>query len=843
LPLPFLAVACGQPNSGTTPDVNDQSLRPTRVPPTHDNAVRAPAVAASRETGSPLNIIPTSLALPGDSPGYQLVAQRRRAAGEPEDVTCAVKWSVDAPEILSVEPGGYLKPLSEGIARIRAQDAASSAEIQVEVASRAERSWDFAGDVVPIFTRLGCNSGGCHGRAGGQNGFHLSLFGYDAEGDYRALTREAGARRLDRFRPVASLLLRKATGQAQHGGGVRLGSGSQEYKALIAWIAAGAPLQSGQTHGALTAVRVEPAALVLPEPGARQLRVVARFEDGHERDVTRLALYRSNDDSLAQVDQNGLVEFQRRGEVDLIVRYQSRVVSARLATVVNPDLHLDFASLPRNNFIDDHVYKRLSDLKVPPSPPAGDAAFLRRVSLDLTGQLPQPDEVKAFSASTDPAKRANKVAELMRRIDFLAFWKLKLGDLLQISQARFGNGAGPFEGWLDQKLEEATPWDKMVIELLTALGNPADPRTGGPVNFALDGADPSARAENTARRFLGLRLRCAQCHDHPFDVWTQDDYYGLSAFFAKVGRGGATSGPAMNLRLRVELDPKGEVIHLRTKQPALARFLGGADAAVAPGEDPRKVLADWITAPDNPFFARAMANWVWAQFFGRGVVDPPDDMSAANPPVHPELLDALARHFVSTGYDLRDLIRTIAESEIYGLASATLPGNERDTRLFSHHTPRPLSAHQMADALALATQVPNVFAGRGLRAKTKAIEIFDPSSPSVILDTFGRCGRTEACSSVATPQLSLRQALLLIGGDAIDGKVSNLNGYLAHMLELGPAPEEIVEYLYMRTLCRPPTDEERSHWEHELESAASLREAAEDLFWALLNSREFAFNH
>ena len=377
----------------------------------------------------------------------------------------------------------------------------------------------------------------------------------------------------------------------------------------------------------------------------------------------------------------------------------------------------------------------------------------------------------------------------------------------------------------------------MVRELLTAVGDP-NTKGGGPVNYAIDPPDPKVQAEQTAQRFLGLRIRCAQCHDHPFDIWTQDDYFGLAALFAKVQR---TGGGGQMGRTLVTVNPEGSVEHLRTRRKAEPRLLDGKPVVVAATEDPRKALAAWMTAPDNPHFARATANWVWAQLFGKGLVDPPDDLSRANPPVHPELLDALAGHFVKQKYDLRDLIRTIAVSEAYGLASATVPGNERDTRLFSHHLPKPLTAHQMADALAQATDVINRYPNRA--AGTRAVEVYDPATASTILDTFGRCSRVNGCASVATPTLSLRQALLVIGGDVVEGKVSHLNGYLANLLKLEPEPDEVVENLYMRALCRPPTAEELSHWTHELKQAASLREAAEDLFWALLNSREFAFNH
>jgi hypothetical protein len=590
-------------------------------------------------------------------------------------------------------------------------------------------------------------------------------------------------------------------------------------------------------------VKIEPPGLRLDEPGARQFRVVAEYADGHHRDVTRLASFKINDDASASVDARGRVQLLRRAETDLIVRYQSHILGARVSTVINPGLSFDFGNLKRRSFIDDELFKRLASLRVPPSPPAADTAFLRRVSLDLTGEQPGPDQIRSFVADADPDKRIKLIDRLLKTQEFTWFWRIKLGDLLQVSSARQGNGAYRYQAWVDQSLAKNRPWDEVVRTLLTAVGDPNDIETGGPVNYAMDTMVPNEQAELTAQRFLGLRIRCAQCHDHPFDIWTQDSYWGLAAFFAKVRQNG---GGAMMGRVKITIDPKGQVVHIRTHQPAQPRLLDGKSVHFAEKEDPRKVLASWITAADNPYFARAMANWVWAQLFGKGLVDPPDDMSRSNPPVHPELLDALARHFVAHKYDLRDLIRTIASSEAYGLSSAAIKGNEQDTRLFSHHLPRPLTAHQMADALAQASDVPNLFQGgaaRGTRGARRAIQITDPAVPITILDTFGRCSRTTTCVANPTPTLSLRQALLLIGGNVIEDKVTNLNGYLSSALKLELEPDELVENLYYRTVCRPPSAEELSHWSAELKQASSFREAAEDLFWALLNSREFAFNH
>jgi hypothetical protein len=783
-----------------------------------------------------IRIDPPSVALePGDA-GVQLIAtdgdskQRR-------DLTTLLSWQAAPEGIVTVDMGGYVRPLKPGKATVRAQRDGTLATVDVTVAGGSRRPWDFAEDIVPILTHAGCNTGGCHGKADGQNGFHLSLFGYDPDGDHQTITRDASGRRLSLVDPARSLLLEKATGRIPHGGGLRVLPGSPEYARIVEWVGAGAPRLQGQAHGRLTGLNVEPADVRLDEPGPQQLRVVAVYADGHRRDVTRLASYRVNDDSAAKVDAQGKAVLLRRAEADLVVRYQSQVVSTRLATVINPSLAFDFAKLRRRNFIDKELYRRLESLKVPPSPPASDAAFLRRVTLDLVARQPTPEQIHQFLADKDPDKRVKLVDRLLAEPAFVNFWRIKFGDMLQISMGRLGNGATKFQVWVDECLKANTPWDVMVRTMLTAVGPPEE-YGNGPANYALDGPDAKTQAEQTAQRFLGLRLRCAQCHDHPFDVWTQDDYFGLAACFAKVQRSG---GGGMMGKVVIKIDPKGRVEHLRTKAPAEPRLLDKTPVKVADKDDPRKRLAEWMTAPDNVYFARAMANWVWAQFFGKGLADPPDDLSRSNPPVHPELLDALAKHFVAHKYDVRDLVRTIATSEAYGLSSATVPGNERDTRLFSHQLPRPLSAHQMADALADATVVPNLYPNRP--KDTRAIEVTDPGTASRILDTFGRCSRVNGCASVSTPALSLRQLLLVIGGDVVEAKVSHLNGYLAGLLELSPAPEEIVENLYYRTVCRPPTEEELSHWSAELKQAGSLREAAEDLFWALLNSREFTFNH
>ncbi|MDX2039153.1 MAG: DUF1549 and DUF1553 domain-containing protein [Isosphaeraceae bacterium] len=821
---------CGEPGPSST---STPSVKPKPA---------GPAAAEPQPPAPPAVVLRSSaerVALRPDDFGTQVVVT---ASDTGADVTSKAVWKVEPSTIATVD-AGYLRPVAGGSGKVVADYQGAKLEIPLEV-DAAARPWSFADDVVPLLTRAGCNVGGCHGRGEGQNGFKLSLFGYDAEGDHIQITRADGGRRISRVDPAASLLILKATAAMPHQGGRRIEPGSPEHRTLLAWITAGTPLDdaAARARGRLASVRVEPASLALPGPGSAQLRVIAKFDDGSERDVTRQAIYKSNDDQSLTVDAAGRVELLRRAESDIVVRYGPEVVSARVGTVINPDLAFDFSKLDRSNPIDAALYGRLEALKVPPSPPASDAAFARRVTLDLVGRQPRPQEVREFLADTDPAKREKLVDRLLADRDFVRFWSIKLGDLFEITSSRpeLGNSATYYQTWITKEFEKNTPWNEVAVTLLTALGDPMS-KEGGPVNYALEGGDPKIAAEKTAQRFLGIRMRCAQCHDHPFDVWTQDDYFGLAATFAKVGPGAPGAPGQRMMRPVVGIRPEGSVTHLRTKQPAKPKLLGGPPIEVAADADPRVVFAAWMTRPDNPLFARATANWVWAQFFGRGIVEPADDLSSANPPVHPELLDALARRFIDSKFDLRGLIRLVAVSRAYGASSSPVPGNESDSRWFSHHLPRPLTAHQMADALAQVTDVVNRFRDRA--SGTRAIEVTDPATASTILETFGRCARTNGCAPVASPSLSLRQALLVIGGDVVESKVTHLNGWLANLLELQPAPDEIVENLYLRTLCRPPIPEELSHWTAELRGAANLRESAEDLFWALLNSKEFAFNH
>ena len=844
--LLLIVVGCSQ--SRTTPPVASKPKSQAKPPAARaekPSLVQADTTSpAELEPPAPvvtLKVEPSEINLAPDDLGLQLLLSRDDA---PDDLTSMAHWSVEPEGVVSVSERGYVRPLAAGEATIQIRHGDDQAEVSVKVAARSDRVWDFAADLVPIFTRYGCNTGGCHGKAAGQNGFHLSLFGYDPEGDFLAVTRDAAGRRVDPMEPESSLLLQKATGMVSHGGGLRFSHNSDAYNTLLRWIQDGAPHQRGETHGALQQVRVDPPDASLEAPGPRQLRVVATFEDGHERDVTRLATYASNDDMAASVDETGLANLQKRAETDVVVRYQSHIVARRLSTPIHPDSSFDFASLPRRSFIDDELFKRLersASHPAPPPPTPPSSAASRSTS---PASCPRPARSRPSSPTPTPTSAPKKVDDLMSRHEFMLFWRIKFGDLLQISRARFGDGSGPYELWLDTKLDANAPWDQMVRELLTSLGDPRDMRAGGPVNYALEGAgDPKVQAELTAQRFLGLRLKLRPVPRPPLRRLDPGRLLRPLRHFRPHRRlrparrhhdGDAAPGPRQPRRQ----DRAPSHQEARRDAPP-ERPEGRGRARPRPTSGTRRLDHQ----RPEPLLRPRRLQLGLGPVLRRGIVNPPDDLSAANPPVHPELLEALASHFRENKYDIRELIRAIATSEAYALSSKPIEGNQQDNRLFSHQQARPLTAHQMADAIAQATNVPDRFPSQGLKARRKAIEIFDPGTPSAVLDTFGRCPRTNGCSPVANPELTLKQALLLIGGDAVDGKVSSLNGYLMNLLALNPPASEIIEFLYYRTLCRPPTDEELSHWTSLLESADSLQEASEDLFWALLNSREFAFNH
>jgi hypothetical protein len=686
-------------------------------------------------------------------------------------------------------------------------------------------SFSFATDILPILTKTGCNTGECHGAATGQGGLKLSLLGYDPQADYEHITREFSGRRIDLGKPEHSLFLRKPTKQVKHKGGRVIRQNSPDYEAMLRWIRDGAP--EGDRNLVVTGIAAEPADIKLPSPNATAaIKVFATHSDGSRRDVTDRALYTSNDDGLAEVDEGGNVTVLTRGVTSVMIRYGGQVAAARVGVPLQPktDKPIRFATA---NFVDRAVAAELTRWHIPPAALCEQSEFFRRAHLDLIGRLPEPDAVKNFLQTKDtPAHRQQVIERLLQRDAFVDLWTMRLGDLLLISSKKQGpEGSKTYHTWLRQQLAANTPIDGLARSLLTASGNIAEV---GPANFYKMTSDPRDTGEFVSRTFLGVRVACARCHNHPFDRWSMKDYYQFAAFFAHTASEGN----------RIVLKNRGEVRHPKSKKIAQPKPLGGT-AAQPLTDDRRTGLAAWLTAPDNPYFARAFVNRIWKHLIGRGIIEPVDDVRVTNPPSNPALLDALAADFVKHGYDFRHLIQTITTSRTYQLASRVNEVNRNDERFFSHAYLKPISAQVLADAITQATGRPDDF-GADLDVQW-ATQLHDPQIESYTLDVFGRCPRTDSCEAPENFGGGLTQALHFINSTVVNGKLRN--GAIRKLVSDHQTDRQRIGAVYLRTLSRPPSETESVHWEQLAAQAESKIEFYEDLTWALINSREFAFNH
>ncbi len=745
-------------------------------------------------------------------------------------------WKVLEGDSVTIDADGLIQPVRQGMAKLAGMTTEGKpVDLAVEV---GPGNLDFPNDVLPILTRYGCNSGGCHGRLDGQNGFKLSLFGYAAQQDHQNIVRDAGGRRVDPLRPWDSLVLLKATGRVPHGGGQAIRPDAADAGRLAAWIGAGTPFSASESRR-MTGLKLSRESIETKARGPVTIHAMAQFDPGSTRDVSAWTSWKSLDERVAKVDAFGRVSIEEPGETHIVARFGSHVRTVRVVFAESELKDADLAPLAGDSAIDKAVARHLKSLGVAPSELADDATFLRRVTLDLVGRLPEPAEIRRFVKDPDPEKRGKLVDNLLSDADFVRFWSLKFGDLLSVSTARQGNAAAFYLLWLQDRIGKDEPWSETVRQLLTTRGMPAS-RLEAPAAYLIENADPVAASQMAAQRFLGLRLRCAQCHDHPFDVWTQTQAHEFAAFFAKVRPLPPTPGDAMP-RLRIGYFAEGQVVHPLTKSAVAPHVPAGDQPELPKDGDPLPALAAWMTGPGNPFFAKAYANWLWSQFFATGIVDPADDLSAANPPSHPELLDELAKKFRESGYRLKPMIREIVLSRTYGLSSTPTESNRLFARFNAFQAARRLTAQQAADALAQVTGVPNRYANKP--TGTRAIDIQDPATASPLLETLGRCDRRESCVSSGASQVSLRQSLLWIGSDAVDGKVGAVSGYVRQLMDLDPEPDSIVESLYLRTLSRFPDDTEKAYWRETVEKAADRAEIVEDLFWALLNTREFQFVH
>jgi len=703
----------------------------------------------------------------------------------------------------------------------------------------AEEKVTFLRDVAPILNKTGCTSGPCHGAAKGKNGFKLSLRGYDPQFDYEALLYDLSGRRFNRADPASSLMLAKPTQQVPHGGGVRFEIGSAYYKTIYNWIAQGVPF-GDPAKDTVRRLEVEPKEISMNAPGeAAVVKVYAFFGDGGQRDVTREAVVESNVPDLAAV-ADASVKGLRTGEATLLVRYQGNFTTLPV-TVLNPKPGFAWKQLPQNNYIDQLIDAKLQRLKIQPSPAVDDAAFLRRASLDLKGQLPTPAEIQAFIANPSQTKRSELIDRLIASPAYVDHWTLKWGDLLQNNRKYLGEkGAFEFREWIRDFIAQNKPYDSMVRELLTANGssyeNPA-------ANFYRVTRDPKPTMEKTTQVFLGVRMVCAQCHDHPFERWTQNQYYEMAAFFSAVGlRPGYEVGEEILFDQRQDYDMKhpkdGRVMNPKFIVPASWSGTG------APPTDAqrRQAYAEWLTARDNPFFAKSTVNRVWSYFFGRGIIDPVDDIRASNPPSNPALLDALTKDFLDHNFDLRQLMRSIVNSRTYQASVATNEWNEKDVENFSRAIPRRLSAEELMDALALATGVRPVFPEAP--PDTSAEQVTDPHvGKDGFLDLFGRPARESACECERRSDLSLPQALNLVNGKTISDAVADASGRVAKAILSGRSDRELVTEQYMVSLSRPPGATELEGGLKYLQGGAGRAARAQDLLWALVNSKGFLYNY
>jgi hypothetical protein len=691
----------------------------------------------------------------------------------------------------------------------------------------------FENEVIPLLTKAGCNTGGCHGKAEGQNGFKLSVFGFDPPADYQALAMEGRGRRLSLVKPDASLLLQKAISGVPHGGGKRMDASDLRYRRLRRWIAEGARFEVERSAPPVVAIEVEPKQQVLALKGAQQLRVTAVDALGKRHCVTTEAEYSSNAGYIADVDRAGWVQAASvPGEAGILVSYMGKVAVSRI-TIPRPGAR--FVRPAEANFIDRLAWDKLQRLGIPPSPAADDATFLRRAYLDTIGTLATANEVRAFLGNAATDKRAKLVDALLERPEYADYWAMKWSDMLRVDKDQVQpQGAVAMTRWLRRQFAENRPYDQFAREVVTAQGSVA---TEGPAAFYKVLEKPEVMSRSVSQLFLGVRIECAECHHHPSERWGQDDYIGLAGFFTGVARKPLPGGDEATVSRGGK-----DLPHPRTGQVIPARALGAKTADFSGTTDRRKVLADWMTAPENPFFATAIANRLWAHYFGRGLVEPIDDLRATNPATNEPLLAALTEHMRAVKYDLKAFTRTLLNSRLYALSSATLPANAKDEQSFSHASYKALPAEVLLDAIGQATGVGEKFDGwpEGYRA----IQVWDNRLPSYFFQIFGRPVRASVCECERGNEPSVAQALHLMNSPEISEKLRARTGTARTLAESNRTPEQIVEELYLGTLSRFPTARERQVMLTLFAEAGSDRRAAtEDALWALLNSKEFVFNH
>lgn len=780
-----------------------------------------------------VRVFPADVRLTTVRDRQSLIVQAEYASGLTEDITTKSAFALADDSVARIE-NTTLYPKADGTTKL----TVSFANYQVEVPVTVERATEdlaisFQLDVMPVFMKSGCNTGSCHGAARGKDGFNLSLFGFDPKGDHFRLTHELGGRRINLANYEQSLMLAKAIGTVPHTGGARFDKNSEMYDTLLRWHEAGAPYDSGEIPKVVS-VELYPPTAVLDGTGSTQkLTARANYSDGTSRDVTSFAVFSSNNDNSATVSPEGLVTAENRGESFIMARFETHTVGVHFISLPK-GLEFTWSDVPQNNYIDGLMHNKFKKLRIQPSGLCSDEEFLRRAFIDIVGGLPTVEEYQQFVASNDPQKREQLVDDLLDRKEFVELWVMKWAELLTIRTTRAITYKPMlrYYNWLQERIANNVPMDQMVRELLSANGGTF---ANAATNYYQNETNTLKVAENVAQVFMGMRIQCAQCHNHPFDRWTMDDYYSFGAFFAQIGRKRGED-PRETIIFN---SGGGEVRHKVGNRVMTPKFLGGVTPDLK-DKDRREVLAAWLASDENPYFAQNLANIVWAHFLGKGIINDVDDIRVSNPAVNPELLAALSAKFSEYDYDFKRMVRDICNSRTYQLSTVTNETNESDTTNFSHGSLRRMRSEVFLDAITSVTTTKNKF--RGLPNGARAVQISDGNTTNYFLTTFGRAKRETVCSCEVIMEPNLSQALHLLNGDTVQQKVTQGN-VVASLLEAGSQPADVVENLYIRCLTRKPTDKEQAALLAIIDQQEDKKVALEDVFWALINSREFLFNH
>jgi hypothetical protein len=801
-----------------------------------ENRQPVPQADPPRSALKSLVVYPDKIQLEGPRDEQRIGVLGEYAEGRSWDLSRSASYTSSDPKIVSVDNTGLVRPVGEGKATINILAGGQSKSVAVETTkATVDIPMHFTREIQPILTKAGCNQGACHGSQHGKGGFKLSLLGFDPISDHTQIVQSAEGRRVVVTDPESSILLQKPTLTMEHAGGERFKVGSREYLFLKRWLEDGVPEPSAKDPE-VGGLEVWPARRVLIPGEQQQILVKATWKDGKTEDVTATAQFDSLNDSIAAVTPAGLVTAKSLGETHIMVRFcgQATVVQITLPYAkVEP-----FPQLARNNFVDDKLITKWKDLGLTPSPLCSDEDFFRRIHLDAIGTLPTPEDIKAFLADKTADKRQKAIDQVLERPEFVDFWALKWGDMLRVNRDFLTErGMWSFHNWVRACLRDKKPVDEMVRDIITAEGSTF---TEGPANYFMVARTPGDWAETTSQLFLGVRIGCAKCHHHPFEKWSQDDYYGMAAFFVRLGTKGSQEFGLFGKEQVVYLKNTGEQTHPRKGGVVPPHPLDGE--TMNDPIDRRVKLAEWLTSAENPFFARNLVNRFWGYFMGRGLVEPLDDMRATNPASNPELLDALAQDFIKGKYDLRHLFRTIMNSRAYQLSAVTTPGNKVDAINvhYTRFTVRRLTAEQLADALDYATGTQEKYPG--LPQGTRAIQLPDSRVKSYLLDVFGRPPRQITCECERTTQPNIAQALHLLNGDALNKKIAAPTGRIENLFKTKKEQRAMVEELYLVTLSRPARSEEVDRALYFISQAPNPREGVQDFMWALLNSREFLFN-